>query len=86
VLAEWRVLPAGSSAAVALGGPARMTDRVLGETVFPPARTSSPARRAGMRADSGTPVWAFGGWGDGGGFGGDGGGCGGGGDGGGGGC
>jgi hypothetical protein len=91
VLAEWRAAPAGSgSADVALGGPARMADRVLRETVFAPA-PSSPALRSGRRregawADSGSSVWAFGamggGWGDGGGGGGfgggDGGGCGGG--------
>jgi uncharacterized membrane protein YgcG len=90
VLAEWRDAPVGgSSTGVALDGSARMVDRVLAETVFG-AVLPAPARRPGRRTDSGTPVWAFGGWGGdggGGGWGGDGGGGGGGcGDGGGGGC
>jgi hypothetical protein len=99
-LAEWRTAPpvTGPSVDVALGGPARMADRVLFERVFGVV-DPSPARRPGRRpdtvwTDSGTSAWALGGWGGGwggdgggGGFGGgDGGGCGGGDGGGGGGC
>jgi uncharacterized membrane protein YgcG len=88
VLEEWRTAPpaGGSSVGVALGGPLRMADRVLCDTVFAPV-PASPARRAGRRADavaadSGSSGWVFSGWGgDGGGGGwggGDSGGCGGG--------
>jgi hypothetical protein len=93
VLQEWPAATAGSAADVALGGPERMTDRVLRETVFGVAPVPPPAgqgRRRGVAGDASGSWWLYGsgvGWGgdcgSGGGFGGDGGG-GGGGDGGGG--
>jgi hypothetical protein len=90
VLAEWQVAPPTGPSAVALGGPARMTDRGLADAVF---GTVAAARRRVRRAgDAGSSGWTLGGWsagwdgGGGGGWGGDGGGCGGGDGGGGGGC
>jgi hypothetical protein len=97
VLAEWSSTPPAGVRGldVALGGPQRMADRVLAETVFGPV-PRPPARRTGRRADvadARVSSWAYGGWvggwggdGGGGGWGGDGGGGCGGGDGGGGGC
>jgi hypothetical protein len=100
VLAERGTPPPapGSTLDVALGGAARMADRVHHELVFGSVASGSPDRRRWGRADvvpadASASAWAVGGWGGGGwggdgggGFGGsDGGGCGGG-DGGGGGC
>src|SRR4051812_33920312 len=84
-LRDWPAPAAGSTADVALGGPVRMFDRVLAETVFgTPAAPSSGSRgrrRDTSGADAGSSWWLFG---SGAGWGGDGGGCGGGGFGGGG--
>jgi hypothetical protein len=83
VLQEWPATASGSAADVALGGPDRMADRVLRETVFGVA-SAAPGGRGGRRrdavGDAGTSWWLFGsgaGWGGDGGAGGHGGGFGG---------
>jgi hypothetical protein len=94
VLEEWRTAPPVGGAEVALGGPERMADRALYESVFGavawmpatvrrPDRFSPAALEAGARetwTDGGFALGGWGGGGDGGGggFGGGDGGCGGG--------
>ena len=83
VLEGWRSAPPVGGAEVALGGPERMADRALRESVFGavawmPATARRPDRfsRAALEAGA-RETWAYGGIGIGG-WGGDGGGCGGG--------